>query len=213
MEMAGAVTYTGAQIIKQARQLVERVGKPLELDTDGIWCVLPENFPQNYAFQTKDGKRYGISVTSKDSLLNSSHVMSFPCAMLNKLVADNFTNHQYQTLVDSKKGIYETKSECSIAFEGDGPYKAMILPAAKEEGKKLKKRYAVFHLNGTLAELKGFEMKRRGELKMVKNFQSQIFERFMEGTTLEECYAAVGMVANTYLDILDFKGLSFWHSL
>lgn len=23
----------------------------------------------------------------------------------------------------------------------DGPYKAMILPAAKEEGKKLKKRY------------------------------------------------------------------------
>ena len=30
----------------------------------------------------------------------------------------------------------------------------MILPASKEEGKKLKKRYAVFNLDGSLAELK-----------------------------------------------------------
>ena len=36
----------------------------------------------------------------------------------------------------------------------DGPYKAMILPASKEEGKKLKKRYAVFNFDGSLAELK-----------------------------------------------------------
>ena len=67
---------------------------------------------------------------------------------------------------------------CWDAFaKVDGPYKAMILPAAKEEGKKLKKRcvcvcvcvhalfcfdvfvlfitrYAVFNQDGTLAELK-----------------------------------------------------------
>jgi DNA polymerase epsilon subunit 1 len=30
----------------------------------------------------------------------------------------------------------------------------MILPASKEEGKKLKKRYAVFNFDGSLAELK-----------------------------------------------------------
>lgn len=36
----------------------------------------------------------------------------------------------------------------------DGPYRAMILPASKEEGKKLKKRYAVFNFDGSLAELK-----------------------------------------------------------
>ena len=36
----------------------------------------------------------------------------------------------------------------------------MILPAAKESAdKKLKKRYAVFNHDGTLAELKGFEVK------------------------------------------------------
>lgn len=48
---------------------------------------------------------------------------------------------------------------------------AMILPASKEEGILIKKRYAVFNEDGTLAELKGFEIKRRGELKLIKVFQ------------------------------------------
>lgn len=83
----------------------------------------------------------------------------------------------------------------------------MILPAAKEEDKRLKKRYAVFHPNGALAELKGFEVKRRGELKLIKIFQSQIFERFLEGNSLEECYNAVGEIANQWLDTLYSKGM------
>jgi len=112
--------------------------------------------------------------------------------MLNSDVAENYTNHQYQTLKSKKVsreradgGVescdwkkrrekkrltntilqtrsYETRSECSIYFEVDGPYKAMILPASTEEGRLLKKRYAVFNFDGSLAELKGFELKRRG---------------------------------------------------
>lgn len=50
---------------------------------------------------------------------------------------------------------YIIRNENSIFFEVDGPYLAMVLPASKEEGKKLKKRYAVFNFDGTLAELKG----------------------------------------------------------
>ncbi|KAK7283227.1 hypothetical protein RIF29_12617 [Crotalaria pallida] len=69
--------------------------------------------------------------------------ISYPCAMLNVDVAINNTNHQYQ---------------------------AMILPASKEEGILIKKRYAVFNDDGTLAELKGYEIKRRGELKLIKVF-------------------------------------------
>lgn len=53
MEMAGVVTYTGAKIIQNARLLVDKIGKPLELDTDGIWCVLPGSFPENFTFKTK----------------------------------------------------------------------------------------------------------------------------------------------------------------
>jgi len=92
--------------------------------------------------------------------------------MLNAQTHYDCINPQYHTLVNEETQEYAVHSECSILFELDGPYKAMILPAAKEEGKRLKKRYAVFNFDGSLAELKGFELKRRGELQLVKTFQS-----------------------------------------
>ena len=66
----------------------------------------------------------------------------------------SYTNEQYHELVDPLRLEYEVRPENSIFFEVDGPYLAMILPASKEEGKKLKKRYAVFNFDGSLAELK-----------------------------------------------------------
>ena len=66
-------------------------------------------------------------------------------------------------------------------------------------------RYAVFNDDGSLAELKGFEVKRRGELQLVKIFQSSVFESFLLGTTLDEVYAAVARVANYWLDVLYSK--------
>lgn len=186
MEMAGITCLTGATIIQMARQLVERIGRPLELDTDGIWCMLPGVFPENFKFQLKNGKTIGFS---------------YPCTMLNHLVHAQFTNHQYHDL-NPETGSYDVHSENSIFFELDGPYKAMILPSSKEEDKLLKKRYAVFNDDGSLAELKGFEVKRRGELQLIKIFQSQIFEKFLLGTTTEECYAAVAEIADRWLDVL-----------
>ncbi|KAK2968075.1 hypothetical protein RJ640_000490, partial [Escallonia rubra] len=192
MEMAGVVTYTGAKIIQNARLLVEKIGRPLELDTDGIWCALPGSFPENFTFKTKN--------------LKKKLTISYPCVMLNVDVARNNTNDQYQTLEDSFNRTYTTRSECSIEFEVDGPYKAMILPASKEEGILIKKRYAVFNDDGTLAELKGFEIKRRGELKLIKVFQAELFDKFLHGSTLDECYSVVASVANRWLDLLDNEG-------
>ncbi|CCC66626.1 hypothetical protein NCAS_0A00660 [Naumovozyma castellii] len=191
MEMAGITCLTGATIIQMARSVVERVGRPLELDTDGIWCIIPSSFPDTYFFELSNGKKL---------------FLSYPCSMLNYRVHQQFTNHQYQTLVDPVKHRYETHSENSIFFEVDGPYRAMVLPTSKEEGKGIKKRYAVFNNDGTLAELKGFELKRRGELQLIKNFQSDIFKVFLEGTSLDECYGSVANVANRWLDVLDTKG-------
>ena len=193
MEMAGVTCLTGAHIIQMARQLVERIGRPLELDTDGIWCILPATFPENFSFALKNGKKLFIS---------------YPCVMLNHLVHAKFTNHQYQTLKDPGTFRYETHSDNSIFFEVDGPYRAMILPTSKEEDKNLKKRYAVFNHDGSLAELKGFEVKRRGELKLIKIFQQQIFKFFLEGTTLTETYTAVATVANRWLDVLHQRGVT-----
>ena len=172
MEMAGVVTNTGAAIIQRARKLVDAIGMPLELDTDGIWCCLPASFPENFTLRRADG--------------SEALVLSYPCAVLNRAVAEHNTNDQYATL-DPATGQYVTSSEMSIAFEVDGPYKAMILPASKEEGVLLKKRYAVFDKRGALAELKGFEMKRRGELKLIKLFQAEVFASFLDGDSLEGC--------------------------
>ena len=199
MEMAGIVTHHGAELIKQARILVEQIGRPLELDTDGIWCILPSSFPQNFKFQLR-----GKGGTIK---------LEYPCAMLNADVHNRHTNHQYQDLVaheqDSKGHelpMYSTRSECSVYFELDGPYKAMVLPASPEEGKLLKKKYVVFNHDSSIAELKGFELKRRGELELIKAFQEQVFGHFLEGDTLESAFAAVGKVANLWLDVLDNNG-------
>ena len=63
-------------------------------------------------------------------------------------------------------------------------------------------RYAVFNEDGSLAELKGFEVKRRGELQLIKNFQSSVFEAFLQGSSLDEVYNSVGKVANYWLDVL-----------
>lgn len=191
MEMAGIVTNTGGLIIRRAREFIDKVGLPLELDTDGIWCVLPVSFPENFSFKTKSGKTIS---------------MSYICSLFNADVAANFSNHQYQDLVDADTFEYDVRSECSILFEVDGPYRAMVLPSSLEEGKNIKKRYAVFNDDGTLAELKGFEIKRRGELKLVKKFQGEIFDRFLNGNTLVECFAEVGKTCNKWLDVLMSKG-------
>lgn len=191
MEMAGIVTFLGASLIQMARALVQHIGITLELDTDGIWCCLPCVFPENYTFTTKDPKKPKVSV-------------SYPCIVLNKMVHDRYTNPQYQTL--SEGGTYSIRNENSIYFEVDGPYLAMLLPASKEEGKGIKKRYAVFNPNGSLAELKGFELKRRGELMLIKDFQSQVFRKFLNGTSLVEAYASAAVVADAALDMLDSKG-------
>ena len=74
--------------------------------------------------------------------------------MLNIEVDKNYNNSQYQTR--QPDGSYAKQREMSIAFEVDGPYKAMILPASTEEGKLLKKRYAVY------------EEKRPGEVELVE---------------------------------------------
>ncbi|KAK8809818.1 hypothetical protein WA158_000761 [Blastocystis sp. Blastoise] len=190
IQMAGIVTNVGGGIITNARKMVERVGRPLELDTDGIWCILPESFPQTFKFYTQDGQSFPVI---------------YPCIMLNYIVHNNNTNHQYQNY-NQERHTFTIQSECSIFFELDGPYKAMVLPASTEEGKLLKKRYAVFNFDGSIAELKGFEMKRRGELQIIKEFQSQVFEKFLEGDTLKDCYDHVAAIANRWLDVLFTHG-------
>ncbi|KAI6220384.1 DNA polymerase epsilon catalytic subunit [Aphelenchoides fujianensis] len=178
MEMAGIVCHTGSLIISEACELVERIGRPLELDTDGIWCLLPSSFPEDFSFKTSAGKSISVSYPG----------------------ADRFTNTQYH--FERPDGTMGIRDENSIFFEVDGPYLAMILPASKEAGRKLKKRYAVFNHDGSMAELKGFEVKRRGELGIIKQFQTEVFKDFLKGANLKEIYENVAKEADYWLDAI-----------
>lgn len=64
----------------------------------------------------------------------------------------------------------------------------------------------MFNPDGSLAELKGFEIKRNGELKLIKIFQAEVFDQFLAGESLEDVYAAVADVADHWLDVLYSKG-------
>jgi DNA polymerase epsilon subunit 1 len=160
--------------------------------------MLPSTFPESFQLKLKPGK-----TTAEGKPLTALEV-SYPCSMLNIGVHDNYTNDRYQDR--QPDGTYAITSQCSVFFEVDGPYGAMILPASKDEGKNIKKRYAVFSEKGVLKELKGFEIKRRGELKLIKVFQEEVFAKFLDGKTLAECYESVGAAANHWLDVCENEG-------
>jgi len=70
--------------------------------------------------------------------------------------------------------------------------------------------HGLFELPGILCFIPGklcssFEVKRRGELQLIKIFQSSVFEAFLKGNTLETCYESVAKVADYWLDVLYSK--------
>ena len=60
-------------------------GRPLELDTDGIWCVLPASFPENYIIKTTNPKKAKVPI-------------SYPGAMLNVMVKVSYHLHRQKQI-------------------------------------------------------------------------------------------------------------------
>ncbi len=58
--------------------------------------------------------------------LTQDFKISYPCVMLNVMVAETNTNPQYLTLTDPHTKEYKVTSEMSIEFEVDGPYKVRV---------------------------------------------------------------------------------------
>nr|XP_036870228.1 DNA polymerase epsilon catalytic subunit A isoform X5 [Manis javanica] len=90
MEMAGIVCFTGANIITQARELIEQIGRPLELDTDGIWCVLPNSFPENFVIKTTTVKKPKVTISYPGAMLNIMvKAANMPDSELFELISEN----------------------------------------------------------------------------------------------------------------------------
>ncbi|CBZ50569.1 DNA polymerase, related [Neospora caninum Liverpool] len=192
MQMGAVVTKAGADIIQGAKNMIDGLGVTMELDTDGIWCMLPQKFPQKYVFHDKSGKEFRFE---------------FPTTILNQDVHRRYTNDQYLDF-DEETQTFKRQVRNEVYFELDGPWRAMFLPASEKSDDLLKKRYVIFAQDGSISELKGFEVKRRGELQIVKLFQTEVFPKLIEGKTKEEAYRAAAAVAYRYRDLLTSQGVS-----
>ena len=49
-------------------------------------------------------------------------------------------------------------------------------------------------------------MKRRGELRITKVFQEEIFPQYLKGSNLKECYDFCAQIAKKYLAIIVKQG-------
>lgn len=65
--------------------------RPLELDTDGIWCVLPNSFPENFVIKSTNAKKPKVTI-------------SYPGAMLNILVKVSLAPSQASSAVWGEGG-------------------------------------------------------------------------------------------------------------
>ncbi|OEH78711.1 DNA polymerase family b protein [Cyclospora cayetanensis] len=202
MEMGAAVTKMGADIIQAAKELVDGVGMTVELDTDGIWCLLPEQFPLEYAFTLKEGSD---GSGGKERAAKRNLRFEYPTWILNSLVYERFQNPQFLSF-DAKTRQFTRKVKNEVFFELDGPWKGMLLPASEKTDSLLKKRYVVYGSENRIAELKGFELKRRGELELIRQFQQELFPVFMRGSSKEEAYALAAAVGEKYRHLISSRG-------
>ncbi|KAL8452745.1 hypothetical protein Emed_001309 [Eimeria media] len=191
MEMGAVVTKMGADIIRTAKEMVDSLGVTMELDTDGIWCLLPCQFPLRYSFTLKDSGK--------------SLKFEYPTWVLNTEVNRHFSNPQYLAYNPTEKR-FDRKTTNEVFFELDGPWKAMFLPASEKSDDLLKKRYVVYGNDGRISELKGFELKRRGELEFIREFQRELFPVFIKGESKQEAYALAAAVGNRFRYLLLSRG-------
>ncbi|CAH1412163.1 unnamed protein product [Lactuca virosa] len=140
------VLYDSLQLAHKCIWNMRKGARLYSMEMDGV-VTYTGSFPENFTLKFKYSKK--------------KFTISYACVILNVDVARNNTNDQYQTLEDPINRTYITHIECSIEFEVDGPYKAMILPTSKEEDKLIKKIW--------------------GELKLIKVVQAELFDKFLHG--------------------------------
>ncbi|PHJ19863.1 dna polymerase family b protein, partial [Cystoisospora suis] len=206
MQMGAVVTKAGSDIIQRAKEMIDGLGVTMELDTDGIWCMLPKDFPQKYSFHLKPPPPTSSS-SSLPAMKGKEYRFEYPTTILNRDVHKRCTNDQYLEYEPATRTFKrETRNE--VYFELDGPWKAMFLPASEKSDDLLKKRYVIYGMDGSISELKGFELKRRGELQFIKLFQTEVFPRFIDGKSKQEAYASAASVALRYRELLRSEGIS-----
>ncbi len=174
---AGITTKLSADLIHWAAEELEYVGLVTELDTDGIWLWVPQDFPLFFKVclsnpNVKNSKKQ-FEVSLIDKILNEK-VKKFS-------QNDNYWVNDGHCISRSRKNL--------IKFEQDGPYDFQFVMG--------KKKYIIYNYENNEwqeKEITGLESKRADFSKLQKYFQEKIINSYLEDydpqnpITLEELY-------------------------
>ena len=69
-------------VLQRAARLIEAIGMPLELDTDGIWCCLPASFPENFKVTSDSCRMLPLAEGQTISLIEVIYLQSARCRTL-----------------------------------------------------------------------------------------------------------------------------------
>ena len=64
------IVVSGGNFVHKQLYFLSPNRRPLELDTDGIWCVMPASFPENYTVKTTNPKKPKVTVSYPGAMLN-----------------------------------------------------------------------------------------------------------------------------------------------
>lgn len=186
---AGTICSIGEQIITFTKDGISGFTSILEIDTDGCNILVPDAFPTEL--------KNGIKLEDGSTL-----DFNFLIEYINWISKDKFTNQNYYSNPTNKI------AKCEIEFDLDGPFHAFISFA--------KKKYIIFKTTFNpltnekryeIAEEKGIEKKRGGELGIIKEMYSKIIFGYLKGNTLEEAYQSAYQSIKPYIDMFVRKSV------
>ncbi|EOB12107.1 DNA polymerase epsilon catalytic subunit A [Nosema bombycis CQ1] len=184
IESVGIVGNLCTKLQKTLKQNIDNIGLVLDVDTNYIWTLLPVKFPNIYKFE-------------------SGQEISFIKSLLSYFIDNEFINNQYQEKIEGK---YEIIPRNDIRLSLNGPYKGIFFPATLREDKCIKKRHIVLNNDNSIALMKGFEMVRNGEIKIVRQIQEAVISEYGSGHNIESCFTNLANVAYKYLNVIYSEG-------
>jgi DNA polymerase elongation subunit (family B) len=177
--------------VEKNNNFVSANGGILCHNTDGIWSAFPVDLPTEISIVNEKG----IQKKVKMNVFN---------AMLNDSVKEKFTNYNNYEW-DEETQSHVNKPQCYIKFDAEGPYSMFFV--------QRKKRYTAYErerddpTEQKVAEVKGMDQKRKGEIQMLKDLEIEVANAYKDGENYDECYGNAITVLEQYVDEIENRTL------
>jgi DNA polymerase elongation subunit (family B) len=168
-------------------------GGILAHNTDGNFSAIPADLPREITIKGKD--KDGEDVKSKINVFNST---------INADVKEKFTNYNNYKWDDATQ-TFVSDPQCFIKFDYDGPFSMLFIQGEK--------RYTAYDRDKDdpteqkIAEVKGMDRKRKGELPVIKAVEEWVDGAYKEASSYDEVYGNAVKAVETYVEQIKNRSL------